>query len=138
MSAKKKNMLYNTPSHLPDLPIYKKALEIFSLSQKISSYLSYDLTPLRQDGTEDQDIYFSGDIVQQSELLGPEIIKAESETFSEKKYKHADTVKRLTILLHRNCKRLEKSNSNGKDFLPILRKELKKFSKLQRHWMLTL
>jgi hypothetical protein len=33
---------------------------------------------------------------------------------------------------------LEKSNSNGKDFLPILRQELKKFRKLQRHWMLTL
>jgi hypothetical protein len=131
-------MLYHTPSHLPDLPIYKKALEIFSLSRKISSYLSYDLTPLRPDGTEDQDIYFSGDIVQQSELLGPEILKAESERFSEKKHKHDDTVKRLTILLYKNCKRLEKSNSNGKDFLPILRKELKKFRKLQRNWMLTL
>ena len=79
--------MLHTPSHLPDLPIYKKALEIFSLSRRISSYLSYDLTPLRPDGSEDQDIYFSGDIVQQSELLGPEIIKAESEAFSEEKYK---------------------------------------------------
>jgi len=130
--------MLHTPSHLPDLPIYKKALEIFSLSRRISSYLSYDLTPLRPDGSEDQDIYFSGDIVQQSELLGPEIIKAESEAFSEEKYKHADTVKRLTHLLYKTCKRLEKSNSNGKDFLPVLRKELKKFSKLQRHWSLTL
>jgi len=132
-------MIYTAiPSHLPDMPIYKKAKEIFSLSRKISSYLSYDLSPLRVDGKEDESIYFSGDIVQQSESLVPEIIKAEVEMFSENKHKHADTVKRLTNLLYKNCARLERSNSNGKDFIPILRKELKMFRKLQRNWMLTL
>jgi hypothetical protein len=132
-------MIYTTiPSHLPDMPIYKKALEIFSLSRKISSYLSYDLSPLLIDGKEDKSIYFTGDIVQQSESLVPEIIKAEVEIFSENKHKHADTVQRLTNLLYKNCVRLEQSNSNGKDFIPILRKELKMFKKLQRNWMLTL
>ena len=29
-------------------------------------------------------------------------------------------------------------SSNGKDFLPVLRRELKKFKKLQHNWMLTL
>ena len=131
-------MIYSSPSHMSNLPIYNKALEIFRLSRRISDYLNYDLSKLKEDGSEDEHIYFSGDIVQQSELLGPEIIKAESETFSERKQKHADTVRRLTDLLYKNCKRLELSNSNGKDFLPILRKELKVFSKLQRSWMLTL
>ena len=132
-------MIYTTiPSHLPDMPIYKKAVEIFSLSRKISSYLSYDLSPLLIDGKEDKSIYFTVDIVQQSESLVPEIIKAEVEIFSENKHKHADTVKRLTNLLYKNCVRLEQSNSNGKDFIPILRKELKMFKKLQRNWMLTL
>lgn len=123
---------------MSNLPIYNKALEIFRLSRRISDYLNYDLSKLKEDGSEDEHIYFSGDIVQQSELLGPEIIKAESEPYSERKQKHADTVRRLTVLLYKNCKRLERSNSNGKDFLPILRKELKVFSKLQRSWMLTL
>lgn len=131
-------MLYTAPSHLLDLPIYKKALEIFSLSRKISSYLNYDLALLKVDGTEDEHIYFSGDIVMQSESIVPEIIKAEVEQFSDKKYQHIATLNRLTKLLDKNCLRLEKSNSNGKDFLPILRQELKKFRKLQRHWMLTL
>jgi len=130
-------MSHTTPSHLLDLPIYNKALEIFSLSRKISNYICFDLMPLQPDGSEDEDIYFSGDIVQQSESLLPEIIKAETEE-SEKKYKHALTVKRLTNLLYKNCNRLEHCNSNGKDFLPILRKELKKFRQLQRNWMMTL
>ena len=133
-----KKMIYSTPSHLYNTPIYTKALEIFSLTRKISHYLNYDLSNLKTDGTEDENVYFSGDIVQQSELLGPEIIKAEIEYFRDRKQKHADRVERLTKLLYKNCKRLEQSNSNGKDFLPILKRELKMFRKLQRNWMLTL
>ena len=81
---------------------------------------------------------FSGDIVQQSISLAPEILKAESETFSEEKQKHVSSLSHLTNILYKNCERLESSNSNGKEFLPLLRKELKKFKKLQRVWMLTL
>ncbi len=131
-------MLTNIPSNLSELPIYKKAIEIFALSQNISMYLRHDLSSLKSDGTEDANIYFSGDIVQQSVSLAPEIVKAELERFSDKKHKHIASLKRLTNKLYKNSYRLERSNSNGKDFLPILRSELKKFKKMQHHWMLTL
>ncbi|MGK0253061.1 MAG: hypothetical protein ACI9OE_000519 [Mariniflexile sp.] len=131
-------MLSNIPSNLSDLPIYKKAIEIFALSQSISMYLNHDLSALKSDGSEDTNIYFSGDIVQQSVSLAPEILNAELERFSEKKYKHLASLRRLTNMLYKNSYRLEYSHSNGKDFLPILRSELKKFRQLQRSWMLTL
>jgi len=131
-------MLYPIPSHLSDLPIYKKAMDIIILSRSISTYLNQDLSYLKPDGSEDTDIYFSGDIVQQSSSLAPEIVNAELERYSDKKYKHIASVERLTNLLYKNCKRLEKSNSNGRDYLPILRSELKKFRRLQHTWSLTL
>jgi hypothetical protein len=131
-------MLYNTPSNLSELPIYKKAVEIFALSQNISMYLNHDLSSLKEDGSEDTNIYFSGDIIQQSVSLAPVIANAELNRYSDKKYKHLASLKRLTNMLYKNSYRLEKSNSNGKDFLPILRSELRKFKKLQRSWMLTL
>lgn len=131
-------MLYNIPSNLSELPIYKKAVEIFALSQNISIYMSDDLSGLKEDGTEDSYIYFSGDIVQQSVSLVPEILNVELERFSDKKHKHIASLKRLTNKLYKNSYRLERSNSNGKDFLPILRSELKKFKKLQHNWLLTL
>lgn len=118
--------------------IYTKAMEIFALSRHISTYLAHDLSNLQRNGKEDPNIYFSGDIVQQSVSLGPQILKAESQSFSEEKHKHAATVTHLYSMLYKNCERLEHSNSNGKEFLPLLRKELKKFRKLQRIWMLTL
>lgn len=131
-------MNYNLPSHLSDLPIYRKALDIIMLSRSISTYLNQDLSYLNNDGTEDEHIYFSGDIVQQSTHLAPEIINAERERYSEKKHKHLESLERLTNKLYSNCRRLERSKSNGKDFLPILKGELKTFRKLQRSWMMTL
>ncbi|NCO63627.1 MAG: hypothetical protein GW839_03240 [Flavobacteriales bacterium] len=131
-------MLPNIPSHLSDLPIYKKAMEIYILTRSISSYIQYDLSGLKPDGSEHSEIYFSGDIIQHSVSLAPEILNAELERYSEKKHKHIATLQRLTNLLYKNSYRLEHSNSNGKDFLPILRSELNKFKRLQRNWMLTL
>lgn len=131
-------MLPNIPSNLYYLPIYQKAMEIMMLSRSISTYLNQDLSSLLQDGSENSHVYFSGDIVQQSVSLAPEIVKAEQERYSDKKYKHVATVKHLTTLLYKNIKRLEQCNSNGKDYLPLLRSELKKFKKLQHTWMLTL
>ncbi len=113
-------------------------MEIFALSRNISNYLVEDLNKLQENGSEDPNIYFSGDIVQQSVSLAPEILKAEQQTFSEEKYKYAASVSRLTNSLYKNCERLEHANSNGKEFIQLLRNEIKKFRKLQRHWMLTL
>lgn len=118
--------------------VYKKAMDIFSLSRSISHYLIQDLAHLQRGGTEDPNIYFTGDIVQQSISLGPQILKAENQPYSEEKHRYAASVIRLSNLLYKNCERLEKVNSNGKDFLPLLRKEIKKFRKLQHTWILTL
>jgi len=125
-------------THFPQSAIYKKAQEIFALSNNISQYFVHDFCGLTDEGTDHEHIYFTGDIVQQSVSLAPEILKAEQQVFSEEKEKHIASVTRLANSLYRNCERLEKTHSNGKDFLPILRKELKKFRKLQRSWMLTL
>lgn len=130
--------MHNTPLNLSELPIYKQAIEILTLSQSISSYLNEDLSTLQEDGTEHFGIYFSGDIVQQSISLAPEIENIERERYSERKHKHLASLRKLTNTLYKNSYRLEKSSSNGKDFLPVLRGELKKFRKLQHTWMLTL
>ncbi len=131
-------MLQNIPSHLLESPIYQKAMEIIVLSRSISTYINQDLAYLRADGTEDYHVYFTGDIVHQSALLAPEIVNAELERYSDEKHKHVASVERLTNRLYHNCKRLMSCNSNGKDYLPILRSELKKFKQLQKVWILTL
>ena len=122
----------------PKSPFYIKAQEIFTLSRGIASYLIEDITFRDPHNHEDPTLYLTGDIVQQSVALGPEILKAEQHLFQQDKHKHIASVERLSKLLYVNCKHLEKTHSNGKDFLPILRKELKKFRTLQHTWSLTL
>ena len=100
--------------------------------------MSEDLSSLNPYGQEDELIYFSGDIVQHSYHLGPEIIKAEALRHSEDKYKHIESLNKLTFRLIQSCKKLEHSKSRSKDFLPILKKEVSKFRRLQHQWMLTL
>ena len=97
-----------------------------------------DLNTLCNQGKEDSNIYFTGDIIQQSVSLAPGILKAEHQVFSEDKQRYAASVHKLTALLDKNCDRLERCNSNGKEFINILRAELKKFKQLQRTWLLTL
>lgn len=136
--AIKKIMLSHIPSHLSDMPIYKKAMDIFVLSRSISTYLNNDLMYLDKDGKEDTHIYFTGDIVQHSVSLAPEIVKAQQERCADKKHRHLASLRQLTNRLYSHCKRLETCNSNGKEYIPLLKRELSTFKKLQHHWMLTL
>ena len=118
--------------------IYRKAQEILHLTRHISHYLTQDLAHLQKNGNEHAEIYFTGDLIQQSTSLGPHILKAESQLFQDEKHKYAAAVQRMSNLLYKNCRRLERINSNGKDFLPLLLTELRKFRKLQHVWQLTL
>lgn len=131
-------MNFSRSHNFPTSPIYDKALEIFSLSRSISTYLVDDFISNSAAQHEHPGIYFSGDIIQQSNSLAPEILKAETQILQEERSKHIASLEKLTVSLTKNCERLENFPSNGKDFLPILRKELKKFRKLQRTWMMTL
>ncbi len=118
--------------------LYKKALEIFTLSRSISNYLIHDMASLQNNGAEDPHIYFTGDIIRQSDALAPRIIIAENQIFQDERIKEANSLIHITNRIYKNCERLEQTQSNGKEFLTLLRKELKKFKHLQRHWIMTL
>ncbi|GAA3515432.1 hypothetical protein GCM10022393_31750 [Aquimarina addita] len=118
--------------------LHQQAIEILQLSRNISNYLVHDLSELQNNGYDDPHIYFTGDIIRQSDSLTPEIIKAESQIDKHDRIKYALSVRTLTNRLYKNCERLEKSGSNGKDFLILLRRELRKFRRLQRSWMMSL
>lgn len=118
--------------------LYSKSLEIFQLTRKVSHYIVYDLAPIQRNGKDDPHIYIAGDIVQQSISLGPEILKAENHTFRDDRYRYATSALILSNRLYRNCKQLQRANSNGKDFLPLIISELRKFRKQLHIWRLTL
>lgn len=122
----------------PRQALYIKAKEIMQISRHISDYLVPDLSVLNENGNEDKSIYFTGDLIRQSNSLIPNIVKAENEFFQEARTQYIIAVGHLTDRLSRNCEKLELSNSNGLEFVRLLRREIQKFRKLQRIWRLTL
>ncbi len=119
-------------------PLYYKALEILTLSRHMSYLFCEDLIGAESYGPEDEKIYFTGDMVQQSYNLAPEILRAESQPYAEDKKRYAQRVKQLTKKLFYTCDRLESSPIKSKEFLPLFRQELRQFRKLQRTWTLML
>lgn len=119
-------------------PIYSKAQEILRLAHHLSEYLSQDLSEKDIRNYEDPHIYISGDIVQQSFSLGPHILKAEEQYFQEDKHRHAISILNLCNRLYYNCQRLENANSNGKEYVPVILKEIRRFRHLLRKWLITL
>lgn len=119
-------------------PIYNKALEILSLSRNISQYLNYEMSTLKYDGQEHPAIYLTGDIILHSNFLGHSILNAENEVLSENRDKHLSAIEKWTYRLHKNCERLENQSEYGKDFIRLLKYEVRRFRVLQRKWMLTL
>jgi hypothetical protein len=122
--------------HYP--PLYYKALDILTLSRHMSYLYTEDLIGPEHHGPEHKEIYFTGDIIQQSYSLVPEILRAENQPFTEDKRRYAKRVKLLTKKLFYTCDRLENSPVQSKEFLPLFRKELRQFRKLQRTWALML
>ena len=122
--------------HYP--PLYYKALDILTLSRHMSYLYTEDLIGPELHGPEHKEIYFTGDIIQQSCSLVPEILRAENQPYAEYKRRYTKRVKLLTKKLFYTCDRLEKSPVQSKEFLPLFRKELRQFRKLQRTWALML
>lgn len=118
--------------------LYAKAQEIRQLSKRISDYLVPDLAVLSENGSDNKYVYFAGDIIRYSNSLLFNISKAEEEHFQESRMKYVTSVNNLADRLYKNCENLEQVNSNGRDFLKILRRELNKFRKLHRVWRLSL
>lgn len=128
--------MYNNKAY--PTPLYKKALEILSLSRNISQYLHYEMGPLTSEGKDHPTIYLTGDIILHSNFLGVSILDAENESLSENRDKHLTAIEIWAYRLHKNSERLEHHSSSGKDFVRLLRHELRKFRVLHRKWMQTL
>ena len=117
--------------------LYNKSLEIKNISKKISDYIIFELSN-STDYSKNTILFFSGDIVQQSDIISEEIIKAQVSLISENKNSHIKTIQWLIFRLMQTCKRIENSSSNSKDYISILVKEINKFKLLKKSWLLTL
>ena len=115
--------------------IYFKAKEIEYLSDSISRSFMYDYEHLDRNGKEHPDIYFLGDLIRDSNFLSLEVLSMHYYSQKEDQIKFALKARLCSSRLFRKCKRLEKNSKSGKDYIYLLKKELKRFNRLQEKWI---
>lgn len=114
--------------------MYEHASQIKVLSEHVSQYLNYDLNSLDEQGKEHPGIYLTGDIILHSYFLGDAVLNSEKEVLSENREKYHSITEKWLYRLHKNCERLEKYTCNGKEFVQLLKHEIRKFQILHRKW----
>ena len=120
--------------NLGAIPVYKKALELSEISRHIVSYVSFnkDLLKLYQSNSL-RDI-IAGSLLTDTTLISKKIAQAEySESYAER-IKTASFINIMIRNLNSYCTGLERDGVKEKEYLQLLRQEIRSFRKTFKKW----
>ncbi len=128
-------MLNPNKQSLNQLIIYKKSIDIFKLSRRIASYITddKDIISMYRSGCKSDN--YADNLVINAFRLVPKIVETESQENAGLKLRYAKSLRYYIDLLYKNCLQLENTKIQGKDFVKMLRKELKSFRKIHKRYV---
>lgn len=115
--------------------IYQKSIEIFRLTRRIAAYVTNDKSISSMYVSEIRSDRYADSLVMDSLGLVPKIAEAEIQQNPVLKLKYTKSLQYLIDRLYTNCVKLENSKIQGKDFVRLLRKELKSLRKMHRLYL---
>ena len=123
---------------LHSLPVYRKSLVLRDLSDALASYLSYnkDLFSLRQSSSFRDNL--SDSLLTDATLITKEIEQAATSTSYSVRMKSLSFINIMTRNILTYCNGLERDGVKEKEYLNLLRKEIKSFRKAFKKWRLSL
>ncbi|TDQ29171.1 hypothetical protein CLV82_2625 [Zeaxanthinibacter enoshimensis] len=125
-----KKMSYN---NLRSVPVYRKALELCIMSRELASYVSNkDLLHLYQSNSL-RDIMADA-ILTDAILIPQQIARAESSNSLAVRRKSARFINIMTRNILSYCNGLEKDGVKEKEYLNLLRKEIRSFRRSFKKW----
>lgn len=120
------------------LPVYKKALDIFQVSRGIACALSEKRHVLEMNYSSTENDQVAGVLVSTSLKLFPELAAIQNATSRENLQKRAQKIRRSARILLAKCKVIEQQGIKEKEFLKLLRTEINQFDRLFGEWLRTL
>ncbi|AKA34184.1 hypothetical protein [Flagellimonas lutaonensis] len=123
---------------LHSLPVYRKSLVLRDLSDALASYLSYnkDLFSLRQSSSFRDNL--SDSLLTDATLITKEIEQAATSSSYSVRMKSLSFINIMTRNILAYCNGLERDGVKEKEYLNLLRKEIKSFRKAFKKWRLSL
>lgn len=131
--------MYNPEEQdLNQLVIYQKSLYIFKLTRHIAAYISNDKSVMAMYLSMNKVDKYADNLVMNAFGLVPKIVETECEENPGLKLKYAVSIRYFIDCLYQNCLQLERSKIQGKDFVKLLRKELKKLRQIHKNYVKSL
>lgn len=125
-------MLITGNSNLNHSIIYKKSITIFKLSRSVASYITDDKDVVSMYRSGDKSDNYADNLVMNAFRLVPKVVETETQESPSVKLKYAKSLRYFIDRLYQDCLHLEHSKIQGKDFVIMLRKELKSLRKIHR------
>ena len=121
--------------HISKLRVYKKAIEIFALTRSIASYVTNDKDVLSIHKSNTEIDKYTDSIIMNSLALAPKIAEIETEKSTPIKLRLAKSFESIVMNIDRDCTSLEETKIHGKDYLKLLKVEVKKLKLLYKNYI---
>jgi len=131
-------MFNSAEQNIDHLIIYKKSLDIFKLSRRVASYITDDKDVISMYRSGNASDNYADNLVMNAFRLVPKIVETETQENPRLKLKYAKSLRYFIDRLYHSCLQLEKTKIQGKDFVVMLRRELKLLRKIHRGYVKSL
>ena len=131
-------MFNSAEQNLDQLIIYKKSMDIFKLSRRVASYVTDDKDVISMYRSGNISDNYADNLVMNAFRLVPKIVETETQDNPRLKLKYAKSLRYFIDRLYYSCIQLEKTKIQGKDFVVMLRRELKLLRKIHRRYVKSL
>ncbi|PCH54117.1 MAG: hypothetical protein COC22_00885 [Flavobacteriaceae bacterium] len=118
--------------NLNELNIYQKSLDVFKLSRHVASYLTDDKDLISMYRSGEKSDNYADNLVMNAFRLVPKIVETEIQDNPSLKLKYAKSLRYFIDRIYNDCITLDTTILHGKDFLLMLRKELKILRKIHK------
>ncbi|MBL4938987.1 MAG: hypothetical protein JKY16_01640 [Lutibacter sp.] len=128
-------MFSTQEQNINQLVIYKKSLDIFKLSRRVAAYITddKDLISMYKSGSLSDN--YADNLVMNAYRLVPKIVETETQNTMSLKLKYAKSLQYFIERIYQDCLKLESIKIQGKDYVQLLRKELKKLRKIHVNYV---
>lgn len=127
----KKKMPYN---NLNAIPVYQKALDLCSMSRAIASYVSQNKNLLTLYKSNSHRDVIADSLLTDAILIPQQIAQAESSGSHTVRLKSANFINIMIRNINSYCNGLEKDGLKEREYLDLLRKEIRSFRKSFKKW----
>lgn len=121
-------------NHLGSLPIYRKALDLCTLSRELASLVSYDKNLLTLYQSQSHRDLIADSLITDAVLIPQQIARAETSPSAGDRMKSATFIGIMLRNINSYCNGLEQDGLREKEYLNLLRREIRLFRKSFKKW----